>query len=96
MALSTQRLILYTHHRPTMFIDGSNGTNNQVALACKAAISSFMVVCQHKYWPVSLKLGGSRAEGDITSGAETGREETEAELMWAVFCCLGRSTMGSC
>jgi len=96
MAPSARRLILYTYRQPTMFIDGSNGTNDQVTLACKAAISSFIAVCQHKYWSASLKLRGSKAEGNITRGAETSREGAEAELMLAIFCCLGRSTMGCC
>jgi hypothetical protein len=79
-----------------MFIEGSNGTNDQVALACKAAISSFMAVCQHKYWSASLKLRGSRVEGDITREMETGGEEAETELTLAVFGCRERSTMGCC
>jgi len=96
MAPSARRLILYTHWQPIMFIEGSNGTNDQVALACKAAISSFMVVCQHNYWSASLKLRGSRAEGDITHEVETGGEEAETKLMLAVFGCRGRNTMGCC
>ena len=79
-----------------MFIDGLNDTNDQVTLACKAAISSFIAVCQHKYWPASLKLKGSRVEGDITREAETDGEEAETELMLAVFCCREHSTMWCC
>ena len=85
MAPSARRLILYTHRQPTMFIEGSNGTNDQVALACKAAISSFMEVYQHKYWSASLKLRGSRIEGDITCEVETSGVEVEIELMLAIF-----------
>jgi hypothetical protein len=48
-----------------MFIDGSNDTNDQVALACKAVISSFMAVCQHKYWLASLKLIGLKQRGTL-------------------------------
>jgi hypothetical protein len=46
-----------------------------------------MAVSQHKYWSASLKLRGSRVEGDITRKVETGREEAEIELMLAVFGC---------
>jgi hypothetical protein len=76
-----------------MFIDGSNNTNDQVALACKVAISSFMTVCQHKYWSASLKLRGSKAKRDINQGAETDGEEEKAELMLVVFYCRGCNTM---
>ena len=43
-----------------------------------------------------LKTKGSKVEGNITCGAETGGEGEEAELMLAIICCLGRSTMGYC
>jgi hypothetical protein len=55
-----------------------------------------MAVCQHKYWSASLKLRGSRAEGDITREVETGGEEAEIELMLAIFGYRGRNTMGCC
>lgn len=89
-------LILYTHQQPTIFIEGSNSTNDQVALAYKATISDFMAVCQHKYWSASLKFKGSRVEGDVTRRAEASKEETKPELMLTVFCCLGRNTMRWC
>ena len=85
MAQSAQHLILYTHRQPIIFIDGSNGTNDQVALACKAAISFFIAVCQHKYWSASLKFKGLKAEGDVTREAEASGEEAEAELMLIVL-----------
>jgi hypothetical protein len=60
---------LYTHQQPTIFMEGLKGTKNQVPVACKAAISNFIAVCQHIKRSTSLKVRGSRVEGDITCEA---------------------------
>jgi len=77
-------------------MEGSKGTKDQVPLACKAAISDFMAVCQHINWSASLKVRGSKVEGDITREAGGCEEEAATEVMLAVLLCLGRGTMGCC
>jgi hypothetical protein len=61
----------------------------QVPLACKAAISDFMAVCQHIKQSVFLKVRGSRVEGDITHKARGCEEEAAIEVMLAILLCLG-------
>ena len=77
-------------------MEGSNGTKDQVLLACKAEISSFIAECQHSKRSASLKLIGSKSEGDSTREGETDGEETVKELRLAVFGCLGRNTIECC
>lgn len=50
--------------------NGSNGTKDQVLLACKVVISDFMTVCQHIKRSTSLKFRGLRVGRDITCDAE--------------------------
>jgi hypothetical protein len=77
-------------------MEGSKGTKDQVLLACKAAISDFMVVCQHIKRSAFLKVRGSRVEGDITCEARGCEEEVTTEVMLAVLLCPGFNTMGCC
>jgi len=65
-------------------------------LVCKVVISDFMVVCQHIKWLASLKVRGSRVEGDITREAGGCEEEAATGVMLIVLLCLGRNTMGCC
>jgi len=65
-------------------------------LVCKAAISDFMAACQHIKRSASLKLRGSRVEGDITREAGGYDKEAATEVMLSVLLCLGCNTMGCC
>ena len=75
-------------------MEGEKGTKDEVPLACKAAISDFMAVCQHINWSASLKVRGSRVEGDITREAGGCEEEAATVVKLTVLLCLGCSTMG--
>ena len=79
-----------------MFIEGSNGTKDQVEFACNVAISSFMAAGQHKYRPASLKVRGSRAYGVTSREVGADGEAVDIELMLVVCGCRGRNTMGCC
>jgi hypothetical protein len=68
----------------------------QVPLACKAAISNIMAVCQNIKQSAFLKVRGSRVEGDITREAGGCEEEAAIEVMLAILLCLRRSTTGCC
>jgi hypothetical protein len=82
-------------HPPTVntFIEGLNGTKDQVPLACKVAISNFMVVCHQIKRSASLKFRGSRVREDVTRGAKDCDEEVETEVVLTVLFFLGRSTI---
>jgi len=77
-------------------MERSKGTKDQVPLACKVAISDFMVIRQHIKQSTSLKVRGSRVEGDITRDARCYEEEAATKVMLVVRLCLGRNTMGCC
>jgi len=77
-------------------MEGSKGTKDQVPLACKAAISDFMAVCQHIKRSTSLKVRGLKVEGDITRETRGYEEEATTKLMLAILLCLGRSIIRCC